>query len=146
MPFIGDHSLYVEKELQSFFHYYLSHNLNVVYNCFKIGDMFKHKEHQPTPLRSNVVYKQTCSCDKCLYCNSRGNLRARLDDHNPAANSIQQSDLAKHLLENPTQFVNFNEPEILCFAYNFKELLIKETSMNYNRTPMLIFHRFHCMC
>ena len=47
LPFIGDHSLYVEKELQSFFHRYLSHNLNlnVVHNCFKIGDKFKHKEH-----------------------------------------------------------------------------------------------------
>ena len=44
LPFIGDHSLDVEKELQSIFHHYLSHNLslNVVHNCFKIGDMFKH--------------------------------------------------------------------------------------------------------
>ena len=65
LPFIGDYSLHVEKELQSFFHCYLLHNLslNVVHNCFKIGDMFKHKEHQHTLLRSNVVYKLTCSCD-----------------------------------------------------------------------------------
>ena len=59
LPFIRDHLLYVEKELQSFFHRYLSHNLslNVVHNCFKISDMFKHKEHQPTLLHSNVVYR-----------------------------------------------------------------------------------------
>ena len=35
------------------------------------------------------------------------------DDHNPVANSNQQSDVAKHLLENPTYFINFNEPGIL---------------------------------
>ena len=49
LPFIGDHSLNVEKELQLFSHRYLLHclNLNVVKNCFKISDMFKHKDHQP---------------------------------------------------------------------------------------------------
>ena len=48
-----------EKELQSFFHRYSSNNLslNVVHNCFKNCDMFKHKEHQPKLLRRNVVYE-----------------------------------------------------------------------------------------
>ena len=62
--------------------------------------MLKHKEHQPKLLRSNVVYKLTCSCDSVYIGQTRRNLRARLDDHNPAANSNQQSDVAKHLLEN----------------------------------------------
>ena len=59
--FIGGHLLHVEKELQSFFHRHLSHDLslNVVHTCLKIGDMFEHKEHQPKLLRSNVVYKLT---------------------------------------------------------------------------------------
>ena len=137
LPFIGDHSLHVEKELQSFFHRHLSHDLslNVVHTCFKIGDMFKHKEHQPKLLRSNVVYKLTCSCDSVYIGQTRRNLRARLDDHNPAANSNQQSNVAKHLLENPTHFINFNEPEILCSAYNFKELLIKETLLIHQLQP-----------
>ena len=56
-------------------------------NCFKIGDMFKHKEHQPKLLRSNVVYKLTCLCDSIG--RSCRNLRACLDDHNPDANPSQ---------------------------------------------------------
>ena len=60
--------------------------------------MFKHKEHQPKLLRSNVVYKLTCSCDSVYIGQTRRNLRARLNDHNPAANSNQQSDVAKHFV------------------------------------------------
>ena len=97
--------------------------------------MFKHKEHQPKLVRSNVVYQLTCSCDSVYIEQTLSNLRARLDDHNPAANSNQQSDVAKHLLENPTHFINFNEPEILCSAYNFKELLIKETLLIHQLQP-----------
>ena len=137
MPFRGDHSLHVEKELQSFFHRYLSHNLslNVVHTCLKIDDMFKHKEHEPKLLRSNVVYKLTCSCDSNYIGQTRRNLRARLDDHNPAANSNQQSDVAKHLLENPKHFINLNEPDTLRSAYNFKELLIKDTLLIHQLQP-----------
>ena len=81
------------------------------------------------------MYKLTCSCDSVYIGQTRRNLRARLDDHNPAANSNQQSDVAKHLLENPTHFINFNGPEILCSAYNFKELLIKETLLIHQLQP-----------
>ena len=65
LPLIGDHSLHVEKELQSFFHCYILHDssLNVIHNCFKVVDMFKHKERQPKHLHSNVAYKLTRSCD-----------------------------------------------------------------------------------
>ena len=59
--------------------------------------MIKHKKHQPTFLRSNVIYKLTCSCDSVYIKQTLRNLRARLDDHNPAANSNQQYDVAKHL-------------------------------------------------
>ena len=54
--------------------------------------MFKHKEHQPKLLRSNVVYKLTYSRDSVYIGQTRRNLRARLDDHNTAANSNQQSE------------------------------------------------------
>ena len=46
LPFIGNTSLHTEKELKSFFRRQLSGklSLNVVYDCYKIGDMLKHKE------------------------------------------------------------------------------------------------------
>ena len=58
--------------------------------------MFKHKEYQLTLLRSYVVYKLTCSCDSVYIGQTRRNLRALLDNHIPAANSNQQSDVAKY--------------------------------------------------
>ena len=148
----------MEKELQSFFHRYLSHNLslNVVHNCYKIGDSFKHKHHQLTLLRSNVVFKLTCSCDSAYSGQTHHNLCACLDDHNPAANSNQQPDVAKHLFENPTHFINFNEPEILCSACNFKELLIKGTllihqlqpdiNVDISSFPLCVFNNQYTVC
>ena len=62
LPFIGNTSLHIEKELKSFFRRQLSgkFSLNVVHDCYKIGDMFKHKELQPKLYRDNIVYKLTC--------------------------------------------------------------------------------------
>ena len=77
------------------------------------------------------MYKLTFSCDSANIKQTCRNLSARLDDHNPAANSNQQSDMAKHLLKNLTHFMNFNEPEISCSAYNFKKQSIKETLFIY---------------
>ena len=74
----------MEIELQLFFHRYLLHNLslNVVHYCFKSGDMFKHKEHQPKLLCSNVVFSLTSTRDSVYIGRTRRNLRARIqDDH-----------------------------------------------------------------
>ena len=106
-------------------------SLNVVHTCFKTGDIFKHKEHQPKLLHSNVVYKLTCSCDSVYIGQTRRNLCACLDDHNPTANSNQQSDVAKHLLENPTHFINLMNQKFYVSTYNSKELLIKKTLLIY---------------
>ena len=64
LPFIGNTSLHIEKELKSVFRRQLSEKLclNVVHDCYKINDMFKHKELQPKLYRHNVVYNLTCSC------------------------------------------------------------------------------------
>jgi len=43
--------------------------------------------------------------------------------------------VAKHLSENPTYYINFNEPEILCLAYNAKELRIKEALLIHQLQP-----------
>ena len=44
LRFIGNTFLHIEKELKSFFQRQLSAklSLNVVHDCYKIGDMFKH--------------------------------------------------------------------------------------------------------
>ena len=64
LPFIGNTSLHIEKEFKSFFRRQTSGKLglNIVHDCYKLGDMFKLKELQPKLYRHNVVYKLTCSC------------------------------------------------------------------------------------
>ena len=64
----------------------------------------------------------------CAYiAQTRSNLQSRLPEHNPATSPNQHSDVNKHLLENPNHIIDFNDPQVLCSAYNTKELLIKET-------------------
>ena len=137
LPFIGNTSLHIEKELKSFFRRQLSGklSLNVVHDCYKIGDMFKHKELQPKLYRHNVVYKLTCSCGSVYIGQTRRNLQSRLHEHNPATSLNQHSDVTKHLLENPNHSIDFNDPEVLCSAHNTKELLIKETLLIQQYQP-----------
>jgi len=80
---------------------------------------------------------------------TRRNLQSRLDEHNPASNSNQQSDVTKHLLENPTHYINFNELGILCSTYNAKELrkeILLILYINCNQTSTLIFLRSLFTC
>ena len=94
-----------------------------MHDCYTIGDTFKHKELQPKLHRHNVVYKLTCSCGSVYIGQTRRNLQSRLHKHNPAASSNQHSDVTKHLLENLNHIIECNDPEVLCSAYNTKELL-----------------------
>jgi len=137
LPYIGNPSIHLEKEFKSFFRRHLSDglNLNVIHTCYKIGDMLKHKEKQPTLYRSHVVYKLNCSCDSTYIGQTRRNLKTRLDEHNPASKLNHQSDVTKHIYENPTHTIDFNAPEILCSPYNTKELLIKETLLIHQYRP-----------
>lgn len=137
LPFIGNPSVQLEKELKSFFRHNLNDrlSLNVVHTSFKIGDMFKHKERQPKMYRSNIVYKLNCSCGSIYIGQTRRNLHTRLNEHNTGTKLNQQSDVTKHLLENSSHKIDFENPDILCSSYNPKELLIKETLLIQQYEP-----------
>ena len=137
LPFVGNSSMHIEKELQSFFRRKLSDKvkLMIVHNCHAIGNMFKHKDKQPLLYRNNVVYKLSCSCGSIYIGQTRRNLQSRMDEHNPMAKHQQQSDVIKHLSENPGHSIDFSKPEILTSAYNPRELLIKETLLIQQYKP-----------
>ena len=137
LPFVGNSSLHLEKELKSFFRRKLSDKfiLNIVHNCYAISNMFKHKDKQPLLYRNNVVYKLSCSCGSVYIGQTRRNLQSRMDEHNPLAKHQQQSDVIKHLSENPSHSIDFSKPQILASAYNPKELLIKETILIQQHRP-----------
>ena len=137
LPFIGHHSTHLEKELKTFYHRHLSDmvNLNVIHKTFSIGDLFRHKENQPLMYRNNVVYKLTCSCGSTYIGQTRRNLQLRMNEHNPKFKHTQETDVTKHLLENPGHTINFDQPQILTSACNTKELLIKETILIQQEKP-----------
>ena len=50
-----------------------------------------------------------------------------LDEHNPLKSNHQTTDVVKHLYTYLRHFMDFKNPEILTSAFNYRELLIKET-------------------
>ena len=64
LPYIGNQSIQIEKELRSFFRKYLIDKVRpcVIHDTFCRGDMFRFKDKQCTHRRSYVVYKLSCSC------------------------------------------------------------------------------------
>ena len=130
-------SFHIEKKLKLFFRRQLSGklSLNVECDCYKIDDMFKHKELQPERYCHNVVYKLTCSCGSVHIGQTQRYLHSRLHEHSPATSLNQHADVTKHLLENPNRIIDFNDPEVLCSACDTKELLIKKTSLIQQHQP-----------
>ena len=55
------------------------------------------------------------------------NLITRLNDHNPAISTSNDTDVTKHLWQNPDHHIDFNNPIALSHASNWRKLLIKET-------------------
>ena len=129
--------MHLEKELKNFYYRHLSDivKINVNHKTFSIGDLFKHKEKQPLLYRNNIVYKLTCSCGSTYIGQTRRNLKLRMNEHNPKFKHTQETDVTKHLLDNPGHIINFDQPQILTSAYNSKELLIKETILIQQEKP-----------
>jgi len=62
-------------------------------------------------------------------------LKFRLDEHNPLKSNRQATDVVKHLYAYPDHFMDFKNPEILTSAFNYRELLIKETLLIQEQQP-----------
>ena len=139
LSYIGSTSLQVEKELRSFFQRKLQNKIKFVFihNTFKFGNLFSHKDKQATLRRSNVVYKLNCSCGGSYSGQTKRNLTSRLKEHHPGSKTGTQTDVSKHLLENPSHLIKFNEPEILTTANHPRELLIKETLLIQQQLPSI---------
>ena len=139
LPFIGNYSTRLEMKLKSFFQRCLTDklDLNVDHTYCRIGDMFKLREKQPKLFRTCVVYRLTCSCGSTYIGQTKRNLQTRLNEHKPKTSAKPSSDVTQHLLKNPSHSIDFDNPEILCAAYNLKELLIKETLLIQRHQPVI---------
>ena len=107
-----------------------------------IGDHFKYKDKQAHLERSNVVHKLKCSCGNSYIGQTQRNLKFRLDEHNPLKSNRQATDVVKHLYTYPDHFMDFKNPEILASAFNYRELLIKETLLIQEQQPEIMWTIF----
>ena len=89
-----------------------------------------------------MVYKLKCSCGHSYIGQTKRNLKFRLDEHNPLKSNHQATDVAKHLYTYPDHFMDFEYPEILASAFNYRELLIKETLLIQEQQPEINVDNF----
>ena len=87
-----------------------------IYITFKLLNLFSQKDKQATLRRSNVIYKLNYSCGESYIDQTERNLTLRLKERNLGNKTGTQTNVTKHLLENPSHAINFNEPEILITA------------------------------
>jgi len=85
LPYLGETSLQLEKDLRNFFRKYLKEvaHLSLIRKTHTIGDHFKHKGKQAHLEQYNVVYKLKCSCGHPCVGQTQRNLKFRLNEHNP---------------------------------------------------------------
>ena len=69
-------------------------------------------------------------------------MKFRLDEHNPLKSNHQANDVVKHLCTYPDHFMDFKNPEILASAFNYRELLIKETLLIQEQQPEINVDNF----
>ena len=84
-----------------------------------------------------MVYQINCSCGEFYIGQTQRNLITRLNDHNPAISTSNDTDVTKHLWQNPDHHIDFNYPIVLSNASNWRKLLIKETLPIQNKQPQL---------
>ena len=136
LPYLGETSLQLEKELRNFFRKYLKElaHLSLIHKTHAIEDHFKYKDKQAHLLeRCNAVYKLKCSSGHSYIGQTQRHLKFRLDEHNPKSNH-QATDVVKHLYTYPGR-LDFKNPKILASAFNYRELLIKATLLIQEHQP-----------
>ena len=90
---------------------------------FSIGKLFSYKDRQSLLHLSGVVHQLTCSCCQNYIGQTKRNLITRLNEHQ----TCEDSEVCKHLLNNPNHKINFDLPKILDRSNHVTKLRIKET-------------------
>ena len=63
LPYFGKVSQRFANQLSKIVRCKFNTKISPLYSSFKVGKVFQLKDKTPLPLRSNVVYRFTCSCD-----------------------------------------------------------------------------------
>ena len=129
LPYIGDMSHQIEKEIGQFLFKKLSQKSKfvMVHEATTIGQKFRYKDRQTLLHSSGVVYRLNFSSGQSYIGQTKRNLKIRINDHMRKKSTNNETDVSQHLKNNPDHTMNFHSPEILAHSNNIRKLLIKET-------------------
>ena len=112
----------IDKEIHEFLCAY-DIKLIMSHRNFTIGKLFPYKDRQPLLHSSGVVNQLTCSCGQNYIGQIKRNLITRLNKHR----MCEDTEVCKHLLNNPNHEIKFDSPKILDRSNHVTKLSIKKT-------------------
>ena len=132
LQFIDSISMQIEKEIRKFLYAY-DIKLIMFHQSFTIGKLFPYKDRQSLLYCLGVVYQLTCSCGQNYIGQTKRNLITCLNEHQ----MCEDSEVCKHLLNNPNHEINFDSPKILDRSNQVTKLRIKKTLHISKTEPQL---------
>ena len=96
LPYIGDASHQIEREIWQFLYKKLSQKSKfvMVHEASTIGEKFRYKDRQTALHSSGVMYKLNCSCGQSYIGQSKRNLKTRINDHKPKNSTNNETDVS----------------------------------------------------
>ena len=129
LPYIKETNSHIPKEINVFFLKKLDFQVIfiVINETFNLKRLFTFRERQNKLHRSSVVYRITCSYKSTYIGQTSRNLITRLKNHDPTSPNRQDTDVSKHLTDNPDHEIDFDKTEIMAQTNHWRKLLITET-------------------
>ena len=135
LPYIGNVSNQIQKEIRQFIYKTKRFKYIMTHSTTTIGQKFQYKDQQSLLHITGAVYQLSCTCGKSYIGQTKRNLKFRFNEHKPS--NSYKSDISKHLLENSSHLIDFNQPKILARDNNWRKLKIKETLFIQKLHPQL---------
>ena len=98
---------------------------------------FKEKQYQNKLHRPSVFCRITCSCKSTYIAQTSRNLITRLKNHDPTSPNRQNTDVSKHLTDNPNHKIAVDRTEVTAQTNHGRKLLITETLLIQKHDPNL---------
>ena len=146
LPFIGKKSLQLRSRLVKSIQSNLKYcNLKVVFQSpCKLRNLFQFKDTLDKKIRSDLVYRYTCSnCNVTYYGKTYRHFFTRAAEHMGISNltekrlkSVKESAISDHLLQCDCA-INFEDFDVLASDTNNFRLLIKESLLIKRDKPVL---------
>ena len=99
LPYIGDMSHQIEKEIRQFLFKKISQKSKfvMVHETAIIGQKFRYKDRQTLLHSSGVVYTLNCSCGQSYIGQTKRNLKIRINEHIPKNSTNNETDVSQRL-------------------------------------------------